>query len=68
MKSHKTSKHPPARVLSLIAMVAIIVAAIFSLMLGSWMIGSVLGAGFAAGLYFAVIYQARRAPKKRRRR
>lgn len=68
MKSHKASKHPPARVVTMIAMVAIIIAAIFSLMLGDWIIGVGVGAAFAAGLYFAVIFQARRAAPKRRRR
>jgi type IV secretory pathway TrbD component len=52
----------------MIAMVAIIVAAIFSLMLGDWIIGVGMGVAFAAGLYFAVIFQARQAPRKRRRR
>lgn len=52
----------------MIAMVAIIVAALFSLMLGDWIIGAIIGAVFAAGFYFVVIFQARRAPKKRRRR
>jgi uncharacterized membrane protein YjjP (DUF1212 family) len=68
VKSHKASKHPPARVVTMIAMVAIIVAALFSLMLGDWIIGAIIGAVFAAGFYFVVIFQARRAPKKRRRR
>jgi uncharacterized membrane protein len=58
---------PPARVVTMIVMLAIMVIAIFTLMSGSWIVGGVLGLGFAAAFYFVVIVNARRATSKKRR-
>jgi hypothetical protein len=58
---------PPARVISLIVILAILLTGIFGLMTGSWIAGLVLGVGFAAAFYFIVVVNARRAVGKKRR-
>ena len=68
MSSQKTSKYPPARVIIMIAMLAIMTGAVFGLMVGNWITGAVIGAVFAGAVYFVVVYQARRAKVKRSRR
>ena len=68
MKSRKKTKTPPARVLTMVAMIAIMVGALFWLITASWIAGGVIGVAFAAGLYFVVIYQARNASVKGRKR
>ena len=68
MPSRKTSKYPPARVIVMIVMLALMTGALFGLITGSWVVGGAIGLVFAAGVYFAVVYQARRATVKRSRR
>ena len=68
VKSRKTTKAVPTRVLTMVAMIAIMVGALFWLITGSWIAGGGIGVAFAAGLYFAVIYQARNASVKVRKR
>jgi len=59
---------PPARVISMIVILAILLTGIFGLMTASWLVGAVLGIGFAAAFYFIVVVNARRAVGKKRRR
>jgi|OM-RGC.v1.034856100 hypothetical protein len=59
---------PPARVISMIVILAILLTGIFSLMTASWIVGTALGVAFAAAFYFIVVVNARRAVGKRRRR
>ncbi len=68
MTSRKKTDRPPTRVLAMVAMLAIVVGAIFSLILSNWIAGLAIGIAFAGGLYFTTVYQARRRPKSRRRR
>jgi len=68
VSSQKTSKHPPARVIVMIVMLAVMTGALFGLISGNWLVGGVIGLIFAAGVYFVVVYQARRAKVKRSRR
>lgn len=69
MKSRNANPFlPPARVLVMIAMLAIMLSFLFALMTASAIIGSALGLAFAAAFYFIVVVNARRAGGKRRRR
>lgn len=68
MSSPKVSKHPPARVVVMIVMLAAMTGALFGLIAGNWFVGGAVGLIFAAGVYFVVVYQARRAKVKRSRR
>jgi hypothetical protein len=67
VSSRKTTKSIPANVLTMVAMIAIIVGGLFGLIVQSWLIGAGVGVGFAAAIYFVVIFQARQTSKKRRR-
>ena len=62
------SKRPPARVVVMIAMLAVMTGALFGLIAGNWFVGGVIGLVFAAGVYFVAVYQARRAKVKGSRR
>ena len=62
------SKRPPARVLVMIVMLAVMTGALFGLIAGNWFVGGVIGLVFAAGVYFVAVYQARRAKVKGSRR
>jgi uncharacterized membrane protein len=68
VSSRKTSKNPPARVIVMIVMLAVMTGALFGLIAGSWVVGGGVGLVFAAGVYFVAVYQARRATVKRSRR
>ena len=68
MSSQKVSKRPPARVVVMIAMLAVMTGALFGLIAGNWFVGGVIGLVFAAGVYFVAVYQARRAKVKGSRR
>ena len=52
----------------MIVMVAIMVTIMFGFFLSNWIAGALIGVSFAAGIYFAVIFQARNAAKKKHRR
>ena len=51
----------------MIVMLALMTGALFGLIAGRWVVGGAIGLVFAAGVYFAVVYQARRATVKRSR-
>ena len=68
MKSRNANPYaPPARVITMIVMLAVMLTVIFSLMTASWLLGAALGLGFAAAFYFVVVVNARRATIKKRR-
>ena len=62
------SKRPPARVMVMIVMLAVMTGALFGLIAGNWFVGGAIGLVFAAGVYFVAVYQARRAKVKGSRR
>ncbi len=69
VKSRKANPYlPPARVISMLVMLAVVVAGIFGLMTSSWLVGAALGIAFAGGFYFIVVVNARREVGKPRRR
>ncbi len=67
MSSRKKTNPLPARVISMIVMVAIMVGGLFGIFLSNWTAGILIGVGFAGGIYFAVIFQARRSSGRKRR-
>ena len=58
---------PPARVLTMIVMLAVVMGALFSAMLGAWIPGMAVGLAFAAAFYLLVIVNARRATRRLKR-
>lgn len=70
MKSrNKSSKFvPPARVTTMLVMLAIVVGGLFFIVTTSLIAGIVIGILFALGFYGVVVVNARAAVGKRRRR
>jgi len=69
VKSNKRNKNtniwlPQPRVLSMMITLAIIMAALFSLMLQAVIPGLAVGLGFAGAFYLIVVVGARKASKK----
>lgn len=69
VKSRKANPYlPPARVITMLVMLASVLTVIFGLMTASWVFGAVLGLAFAGAFYLIVVVNARRETGKRRRR
>lgn len=68
MKRRKSIFLPPANVIAMVVMLALITGAIFTAILSSWIGGAAVGLALALAVYLLIVVDARGKTKKKRRR